>query len=91
MYEREVAVEDDDVVVVDVDAFEGRRAVVDHVHGHGLPAEPCGHGIGQQLLVLDDEYAHDVNPSLSHESPAVPPGTGGRKAFILPRASVNRP
>lgn len=58
MDQREIPVQDHDVVVVDPDAFEGRRSVVDDVDGHGLPAQSGGHRIGEQLLVLDDEYAH---------------------------------
>ena len=66
VHEREVAVEDDHVVVVDADAFQGGRAVVHDVDGHGLPAQSGGHRIGEQLLVLDDEYAHVACPSSVH-------------------------
>ncbi|GGW12389.1 hypothetical protein GCM10010230_67660 [Streptomyces narbonensis] len=65
MDEREVAVEDDDVVVVHPDALKGRGAVVHDVDCHGLPAQSGGHRIGEQLLVLDDEYTHVVVLPLS--------------------------
>lgn len=64
MDEREVPVEHDHVVVVHSDALQGRGAVVHDVDGHGLPAQSGGHRIGEQLLVLDDEYAHGAFPSV---------------------------
>ncbi|CAM5717893.1 hypothetical protein SGLAM104S_06488 [Streptomyces glaucescens] len=94
VHEREVAVEDDHVVVVDADAFQGGRTVVHDVDGHGLPAQPGGHRIGEQLLVLDDEYAHVACPS------SWPPDGGrwahagrglvGVLASILPFSAVSR-
>lgn len=66
VHEREVPVEDDHVVVVDADALQGGRTVVHDVDGHGLPAQSGGHRIGEQLLVLDDEYAHVACPSSVH-------------------------
>ena len=67
--EREVAVEHDHVVVVDPDALQGGGAVVHDVDGHGLPAQSGGHRIGEQLLVLDDEYAHVAVPSSGPVTP----------------------
>lgn len=69
--EGEVAVEDDHVVVVDADALQGGRTVVHDVDGHGLPAQSGGHRIGEQLLVLDDEYAHVACPSCVHPRSAL--------------------
>ena len=88
---RQVAVEDDDVVVVDADPLQRRGAVVHDVDGHGLPAQPGGHRIGEQLLVLDDEYAHG---RLSFRWTARVQGMCGRAlwcvASILPLSAINR-
>jgi hypothetical protein len=93
VHQWEVTVEDDHVVVVDADALQGSRTVVHDVDGHGLPAQSGGHRIGEQLLVLDDEYAHVACPS------SEPPGAGGGAragnadrllVSILPLSVINR-
>lgn len=58
VHQGEVPVQHHDVVVVDLDALQGRSTVVHDIDGHGLTAQSGGHRIGEQLLVLHDEYAH---------------------------------
>ena len=58
----EVAVEDDHVVAVDGDPFEGGFPVVDHVDRHRLPAQAAGDGVGQDRLVF--HYQHTHRPSM---------------------------
>ena len=90
MHEGEVAVEDDHVVVVDADALQGGRAVVHDVDGHGLPAQSGGHRIGEQLLVLDDEYAHVACPSSVARTPSQGTVGHGLCVSILPFSAINR-
>jgi len=56
--DRQVAVQHHDVVVVDRQPLERGVAVVGHVHGHRLSAQPLGDGVGQQPFVLDNQDAH---------------------------------
>ncbi|EGJ74267.1 putative two-component regulator CutR [Streptomyces sp. Tu6071] len=103
MHEGEVAVQDEDVVVVDLDALQGRGSVVHDVDRHGLPAQSGGHRIGEQLLVLDDEYAHVAGPFRGRprqgdaaRGPARSGAGGGARtttdggASILPLSAINR-
>ena len=58
MHLRQVAVEDDDVVVVEARLLEAAEAVQGRVDGHALLAQPARDRAGESFLVLDDEYAH---------------------------------
>jgi hypothetical protein len=68
VHDRQVTVQHHHVVVVDADAFQRRSAVVDHVHGVRVAAQPLGHRVGQQRLVLDhqDPHAPMVPQAVSH-------------------------
>jgi hypothetical protein len=58
VHDRQVAVEDHHVVVVDVEPLERGAAVVDHVDGVRVAAQPLRDRLGQQLLVLDHQNPH---------------------------------
>ena len=60
VHPREVAVEDDDVVVVQDGLVVAAQAVQRHVDGHAAQPQSTGHGAGESLFVFDDEYAHLV-------------------------------
>ncbi|OKJ22633.1 hypothetical protein AMK21_06200 [Streptomyces sp. CB00316] len=70
---REVAVEDDDVVVVQPEVGEGRVPAVDGVDREAGPAQPRRDRFREDLLVLGDQYPHGGVPCLAHACP-LPPG-----------------
>jgi len=54
----QVAVEHHHVVVVDREPFQRGVAVVGHVYGHRLTAQPIGDGVRQQAFVLHHQHTH---------------------------------
>jgi hypothetical protein len=54
----QISVEHHHAVVVDGKPHQRFPAVTCDVHGHGHLAQSRGDGLGQQRLVLDDEYPH---------------------------------
>ena len=58
MENRQVPVEDDDVVAVGGGLLQGHAAVAGHVDGHALPAQAPGDGVGQRLFVFHHQHAH---------------------------------
>src|SRR5262249_47077402 len=55
---RQVPVEDDHVVVVDLGHFQAAGAVVGDVDGHPPPPQPARERAGELGFVLDDEHPH---------------------------------
>jgi hypothetical protein len=66
VYDGEIAIEHDHVVVDRVHARECATAVVRHVDRHILAAQPACDRIGEVLLVLDNQHAHAVSFSPGH-------------------------
>src|SRR6516165_5064243 len=54
----QVAVEDDDVIGVDVELGRRVPAFVRHINGHAVIPQALGDAIGQALCVLDDQHPH---------------------------------
>ncbi|GAA1452762.1 hypothetical protein GCM10009602_56200 [Nocardiopsis tropica] len=70
--------------------LQGGVAVVDHVDGHGLAAQPDRDGVGQDSFVFDHEYAHVVPLKrwyLEEKGPlpAHPPTHRQRRSWSRPR------
>ena len=63
MEPREVAVEHDDVVRVDVQLGRRLQSVIGHVDGHSLVSEPLRYDISQRPRVLDDQDSHARAPT----------------------------
>ena len=92
---RQIAVEDDDVVVVQPQIREGGVAAVDGVDGESGPPQPRGDQLGQDLLVLGDQYPHVVVPLLpctrarlsAQDAPFY--GTGCFADLSVPRARLS--
>ena len=59
----EVAVEDDDVVGVEVELCRGFGAVVGDVDGHPFVAQSFDDRVGESAGVLDDEDSHAGAPA----------------------------
>ena len=55
---RQIAVEDDDVVLVDRQVTERIGAVQGDIDGHAFLAQAGGDGFGQHLVIFDDEQSH---------------------------------
>ena len=55
---RQVAIEDDHVVVGTGRALQGRRAVVDHVDGESGVAQTLADPVGQRNVILHHQYPH---------------------------------
>jgi hypothetical protein len=61
---RDVAVEYHDVVVVEVEQFQGGVAIACKVCGDGLEPKAVADGLRQKELVFDDQYPH--SPTVAH-------------------------
>ena len=58
---RDVAVEHDDVVLVDRELLERGVSVARDVGGDRLEAQPVADGFGEVELVLDDQHPHALS------------------------------
>ncbi len=58
MDDREIPVEDHDVVAVGGRLLQRDATVAGHVDGHPLPAQAAGDGVGQGVFVFHDQHAH---------------------------------
>jgi hypothetical protein len=101
--DRQVTVEDHDVIVVDAEALQRGPAVVDHIHCLCVAAQPLGHRIGQQRLVLDYQDSHSSIVTDGDISSAFPisktaakhrvgftPGTAGDRSAASRRRRCER-
>jgi hypothetical protein len=71
----DVAIEHQDVVLVDGESFECCGSVVGDVDGVRLLTQPLGDRVGEPRLVLHYQYAHACAPSSAPaivEEPAFP-------------------
>ena len=57
----EVAIEDDDVVVVEPETFQRLGAVADDVGGDRLQPERCLYRLGEEALVFHDQNSHGLS------------------------------
>jgi hypothetical protein len=55
---RQVAVQNDDVIVVEARLVEAAAAVESHIYCHALKSQAARDGGSESLLVFDDEHAH---------------------------------
>src|SRR5450756_2675300 len=55
---RQVAVQDDHVVIVEARLVEAAAAVESHIYRHALESQAARDGGSESLLVFDDEHAH---------------------------------
>lgn len=72
VHPRQVAVQDDDVVVVQPQVGEGGVTAVHRVDGEPGPPQSGGDQLRQDLLVLGDQYPHRDVPCLVHACPLPP-------------------
>ncbi len=63
MDSRQVAVENDHVVAVDVELGRGLQPVAGHIHGQALVAQALDQDIGEGPRVLDHQHPHVVFPA----------------------------
>lgn len=59
VYDGQIAVQEEHVVVVHGKAFQSGIPVVHDVDGERLLTQPLGDGVGQHPLVLGDQHSHD--------------------------------
>ena len=74
-----VAVEHGDVVAVDAEPLDRRVAVVADVDGHRELAQPVGDGVGEQPLVVGQQYAHVVRSPRVTDRPREPAGAPDKR------------
>ena len=60
MDDRQITVEEHDVVLDGLDPLERGRAVVDDVDGHALTPQAARDRVGELSFVFDEEYTHPI-------------------------------
>jgi hypothetical protein len=55
---REIAIENDNVVLDEIDLAKRAIALIGDVHGHRAMTQPPGHRVRQPPLILDDQDPH---------------------------------
>ncbi len=58
MHDRQVAVENDNVIVRRPGSIQSRRAVMHGVHGHPGPTQPLSDPASEYRMVLNHQHPH---------------------------------
>jgi hypothetical protein len=67
--DRQIPVEDHDVVAIGGRLLQRDAAVAGHVDRHPLPPQTAGDGIGQGIFVFHNQYAHGAHRALRRVKP----------------------
>ena len=87
----QVAVEDDDVVGVEVELGRGLQPVAGGVHRHALVAQALGQDISERPRVLDHQHPHAVTPTLVARAASGSAMLTRRPPSVLARRSSEPP